>query len=520
VPLRVVSLAIALVFAAPLGYLLWGNLAEGDYVAALTSTRLLLPLANTLILATSVSIGAAVVGTTAAWLVTRTDVPAARLWRVVLPLPLVIPSFIGAFAIVAAFAPGGLVQQLLDPLVLLPVSRVRGMPWAVGVLIALTYPYVYLPVAARLRQLPPSLEEAARLLGRRPRQVFIEVVVPQVRGAILAGTLLVFLYAVSEYGAVEVLRVETLTRAVFTAYRSMDLPTALGLSLNLGLLALLVVVLERLTTQRGTSVERSVRGLQWRLGRWRPVATLALVAVVSLCLLAPIGVLISWAARGFVSAAGTGSAGFADPGSLVEPAWNTARVSLAAAFASVVVAWPIAALTVRYRGRAGAVANAFVVVGFALPGVAIALAVTFWTLGSSLLTGLYQTVSLLVVTYVIHFGAQSLRAAEVAVASVPARLDEAARVLGAKRLRRLLAVELPLMAPGLLAGAGLVLLSVMKELPATLLLAPPGFQTLATKVWQSTQDAFLADASLAALVLIALSGVLTWVLVVRRSDAV
>jgi iron(III) transport system permease protein len=124
-----------------------------------------------------------------------------------------------------------------------------------------------------------------------------------------------------------------------------------------------------------------------------------------------------------------------------------------------------------------------------------------------------------VFAYVVHFGSQALRAAQVAVAAVPARLDDAARTLGAGRVRRLLTVELPLALPGLLAGGGLVLLSTMKELPATLLLAPPGFETLATKIWNATEDAFLADASLAALLLLLLSGVLTWLLVVRRGDA-
>ena len=99
------------------------------------------------------------------------------------------------------------------------------------------------------------------------------------------------------------------------------------------------------------------------------------------------------------------------------------------------------------------------------------------------------------------------------------RLDDVARTLGAGRLRRLRTVDLPLATPGLLAGAGLVLLSTMKELPATLLLAPPGFETLATRIWNATEDAFLADASLASLLLLALSGVLTWFLVVRRGNA-
>jgi iron(III) transport system permease protein len=119
---------------------------------------------------------------------------------------------------------------------------------------------------------------------------------------------------------------------------------------------------------------------------------------------------------------------------------------------------------------------------------------------------------------VVHLGAQSLRTAQVAVGSVPRRLDESARVLGAGRLRRFTTVELPLMLPGLAAGAGLVLLSTMKELPITLLTSPLGFETLATRIWEDAEAVFLAEAGLASLVLVALSGVLTWLLVVRRTE--
>jgi iron(III) transport system permease protein len=147
----------------------------------------------------------------------------------------------------------------------------------------------------------------------------------------------------------------------------------------------------------------------------------------------------------------------------------------------------------------------------------LALALVVVTLGAPAPVGrLYQTFPLLVFAYVVHFGAQALRGAQAALGAVPPRVEDAARVLGANRVQRLLRVELPLMAPGLLAAGGLVLLSSMKELPATLLLAPAGFQTLAMEVWQATESALFAQASLAALVLIALSGVLTWVLVVRR----
>lgn len=513
---RVLAVGVAVLFVAPTAYLVVAGLGEQQVLATLASRRLLVPLRNTLVLAALVSTGAAVVGTATAWLVTRTDVPGRRVWRALLPLPLVIPSFIGAFAVSAAFAPGGLVPRVLATLGTAPTLNVRGMPWAVAVLTGLTYPYVYLPVAARLHQLPPSLEDAARLLGRRPRQVFRDIVLPQIRSAVLAGTLLVFLYCVSEFGAVELLRVDTLTRSVFTAYKSFDGPAAVALSLGLGVLATTVVILERTAAHAPARVaDTATRGRQLPLGRLRAAAVGVLVAVLGFALFAPVSVLAYWAIRGLRAPSTRASALAADPTALLAPAWNTARVSLAAAALSILVVLPIAYLTVRYRDRIGNVANALVVGGFALPGLAIALAFVYWTVGGAV----YQTVGLLVVAYVVHFGAQSLRAAEVAVANVPLQLEEAARALGAERPRRMRTVELPLMRPGLLAGGGLVLLSSMKELPATLLLAPPGFQTLATKVWQSTQDAFLADASIGSLLLILLSGCLTWLLVVRRSEA-
>jgi iron(III) transport system permease protein len=507
---------VALLFAAPLGYLLVRTITEGGYVANTLGELTVGPLVASLALATGVSVGAAVIGTACAWLVVRTDLPGRRLWRLVLPLPLVIPSFIGAFALIAAFAPGGMVGVTRLP-------DVRGLGGAIVVLTLLTYPYVYLPVAARLGQLSPSLEEAARLLGRSPVQVFREVVLPQLRPAILAGTLLVFLYVVSDFGAVQLLRVETFATRIYLAYTRLDVAAGLALSLNLGVLALLIVAMERAAGRRRygleASTERAVRPLSVPLGRWLPVGLATVVGTVTFAFVAPLGVLTFWAVRGLTAGTARASTIAADPSSLLVPALNTARVSVVAAVVAVAAVLPIAYLAVRHRSRTGDAANAVVVGGFALPGIALALALAFWTLRTPGLRGLYQTETLLVFAYVVHFGAQTLRAAEVAVTSVPRRLDDAARALGAGRLRRLATVDLPLMLPGLLAGAGLVLLSVMKELPATLLLAPPGFQTLATRVWTATTDSFIADASIGALVLVALSGVLTWVLVIRRSDA-
>ncbi|HVL65498.1 MAG TPA: ABC transporter permease subunit, partial [Actinomycetota bacterium] len=295
--LQATGAAVALLFAAPLAYLVVRNLRDPVFWGVVTSRAALVPLLKSVLLAGAVAGGATVIGTAAAWFVARTDVPARRLWRVLLPLPLVIPSFIGAFVLLAAFAPGGLLEVALRPLGLQPGS-LRGFWGSFTVLTLFTYPYVYLLAQARFRQLPPSLEESARLLGRGPLGTFFTVVVPQARSAILAGSLLVFLYTVSDFGVVQLLRYNTLTRSIY-ATRLFDRPASLALSLLLALLALGVVALERAVAGRRTvRSPRGTRPLEMRLGGWRPAAFAFLGGLVTLSLIVPVGVLAWWAVRG------------------------------------------------------------------------------------------------------------------------------------------------------------------------------------------------------------------------------
>ncbi|HEX2158123.1 MAG TPA: ABC transporter permease subunit, partial [Actinomycetes bacterium] len=256
--LVVVSAVVAGLFAAPLAYLAVRGLTEGGTLAAWASAATLGPLARTLVLGVSVAAAAAVLGTALAWLVARTDLPGRRLARLLLPLPLVMPSFIAAFALLAAFAPGGLLAGLLEPLGVDRLPALEGFWGALYVLTLFTYPYVYLPVAARLGQLPASLEESARLLGRSPAAVFRTVVAPQTAGAVWAGTLLVFLYTISDFGAVQLLRYETLTSSIY-ASRVFDRAGALAQSLLLGGLAVAVVAAERSAT-RGARPARLAAG--------------------------------------------------------------------------------------------------------------------------------------------------------------------------------------------------------------------------------------------------------------------
>jgi iron(III) transport system permease protein len=518
-----VCAVIGLLFAAPLLYLIWRNVTgDEDLVDLYLSEATLVPLRNTLALAVATALSTAIVGTGLAWLTTRSDLPLRRLWAALSPLPLVFPSFVGGLALMAAVAPGGLLDAPLG-WVGVEATRPEGFWGAWLVLTLFTTPYVLLPVAARLVALPPSLEESARLLGRRPWGVFRTVVLPQISGAIAAGALLVFLYTVSDFGVVVLLRYETLTRAIYTN-RLLDRDQSAALSLLLAVVALAVVAGERTIARRrhrGTlEGVPTARPLRVPLGRWRLPALVAVLAWVGLALGGPLASLGLWAWRGLTGETSNLASGDRALGDLVEPALNTAGISLVTALVAIAVLLPLAYLSARHRARAADLANGLVATGFGLPALVVALSLVFWSRQLPEAWGLYQSFTMLVFAYVVHLGAQSLRTAQVAVGSVPRRLDESARVLGAGRLRRFATVELPLMLPGLAAGAGLVLLSTMKELPITLLTSPLGFETLATRIWEDAEAVFLAEAGLASLVLVALSGVLTWLLVVRRTERV
>lgn len=495
-------------FALPVTFLLLGAASLGDrLIGTLTSDQTITPLINSLTLGTAVSAAAMVVGSGLAVLVARTDLPGRRFWRLLLAMPLVIPSFVGATALIAATGPGGLVGF---------VPRLEGFAGSFVVLTLFTYPYVMLPVLATLAATPTSAEEAARLLGRSGFQTGVRVLVPQLLPAVLAGGLLVFLYVLSDFGAVALLRYDTLTRVIYSA-RLLDPALSLTLGLLLAVLALAVSALMRHAEPPGAPpVNRAAMRYRYRLGRLTPAALVVVALPVIAGLVAPVAVFSTWVFRGS-DTIGVGYSGWGDDlGFLLGPLAGSTVASVTAAVAAVAVTLPVAFAAARRPGRFTRFAADVVVSVFALPGLVVALALVAWAVSApGVLSALYQTFPLLILGYVLHFGAQAVGSGQAAFGAVPRRFDEAAATLGAGQRRRFLAVDLPLVAPGLLAAGGLVLLSTLKELPITLLMAPTGYTTLATAIWGAASDGFYAEVGIASLVLIALSATLTWVLVLR-----
>jgi iron(III) transport system permease protein len=505
--------AIGAVFSIPIGYLVARNF-NVRVVGAVRDARAGAPLLRTLALATTTALSTAVIGTALAWCLGRTDLPGRRFLRTIAPLPLVFPSFIGAFCFLAAFTEGGLVEQyVLGPLGVDRLWRIEGFGWSVVVLTLFTYPYVYLPVIARLAALPPSIEESARALGRSPTRTFIDIVLPQTSGAIGAGALLVFLYSLSEFGAVSLLRYDTLTRSIYLAIQSVDERAAFALSLVLALCALVVISGERRWSRRRVRTEAVGAGrstITYSLGWAKVPALLGIALLFVAALIGPLAVLVQWAVRGVRH----GNELHAER--LLPALANTTRFGVIGAIVAVVVVMPIAYLSVRHpRALVTRASTAVITSAFAFPGLIVGFAFVYVSHARWVPASLYLSTELLIVAYVVHFGAQALRASEVAVGGVPRRIGDAARALGASPIRRFVSIDLPLMRSGLAAGGGLVLLSIMKELPATLVLRPIEQDTLAIRVWSAADSLLYAQAGFFALVLVAASGVLTWLLAIR-----
>jgi iron(III) transport system permease protein len=458
---------------------------------------------STCLLVAGVTLASVTIGVSVAWLTTRTDLPGRRLWAVGAALPLVIPSYVAAFCLLGAFGPRGLLQQLLG------VERLPEIYGYWGALVALTlstYPYVLLLVSAALRNLDPSLEEAARGLGRTPFSVFRSVTLPSLRPAIGAGALLVALYSLSDFGVVSLMRYDALTRAIYLQYKSLfDRTPAAVLALVLVALTALVLLLEsrwrRRVSRSGPGAARQAR--PHRLGRWRWAALAYCASVVGAFLAVPAAVLVYWLARGL------------DRAELpLREAANSLTASALAAVVAALAALPVALVATRYPSRLTNALERLSFAGNALPGIVIALSLVFFA--ANYASPLYQTLALLVFAYVVRFLPQALAGVESSLASVGPRVEEAARALGRGPLAAALTVTVPLVRSGILAGAALVFLSAMKELPATLLLRPIGFDTLATEIWKLTSVGSYSRAAVPALLLIAVSAPFVYLLSSRH----
>ncbi len=502
-PLQLLVVGIAGALSLPLFYVLYkAGTAEVAIWGRLWRTRLPELLWNTFSLGTGVAMMTLILGVSLAWLVTRVEFPGRRIWEWALVLPLAMPTYVLAYVYSYLLALSGPIDQLWqavwgpDSHVFAPQSL-----WGATIVMGLdTFPFVYLLTRAALLNSNMSYEEVARACGVGPWSTFLRVTLPLLRPSIFAGVSLVVLYVVSDFGAVSLLRFQTLTYAVYQQMTGRyNYAAASVLSLLLVVFAILFFVAERWFRQRSRFYQTG--------GRFRatvptrgPLATriATLVFVITIFLLSfgvPAALLIGWSADAL-------SAGLLDP-RFFEFTWNTILLSGLAATAAVILGLPVAFLATRRPTWLNQLCLQATYAGYVLPGPVAALALL--VLAMAVVPSWYGTVILLILAYVVHYLPAGLQSLEPAIQQVTPNVEEVARTLGLNVWKTLQRVTLPLIWNGFVGAWILMFLQCMKELPATLLLRPVGFDTLAVRVWLEASEELYQLAAAPALLIVILS---------------
>jgi len=448
----------------------------------LLDVRSLAVLLNTLLLTLFTVAGAVIIGVPLALVTAYVELPWRRLWLLLLAAPLAMPSYIGAFTFYAAFGPGGEIENVLG----LVTPGLRGLPGATLIMILYTFPFVLLTTRASLRSLDASVLDAARILGLSLGMSLWRVVLPRVRNGIAAGALLVALYTLSDFGTPAIMGLDTYTRMIFVEYNAFGLSQAAMLSVQLAVIVGLVLFME---TRVRTALERPGRVPVLRVGAVSAAASMLCVTVIAgLALLLPVLVFGLWLLR-------EGAGDFN-----ISYAWNSAYAAALAALGAVLLSVPVAYAAV--AGRAGRVMERLTYFGFGLPGIVMGTALVYAGLQ---LPALYQTLALLVLAYTLRFLPLAVSNVRATAERLDPQLVQAARTLGASPAEAFRRISLPLSARGVVAGAALVFLEAMRELPATLLLRPTGFETLATHLWRVYEAGYFGRGAVPGLLLILLS---------------
>ncbi|WP_421858427.1 ABC transporter permease [Oricola sp.] len=473
---------------------------------------------NTVQLVVMVGIGTAAMGTGAAWLVTLCRFPGRRIYEIVLALPLAFPAYVLAYAYTDLLDHPGPVQSFLREVTGWGprdywFPEIRSLGGAALMLIFVLYPYVYLLARAAFLRQSPTAYFAARTMGHGPWSAFFRVSLPVARPAIAGGVILCLMETVADFGTVAHFGVQTFATGVYQSWFSMgDRAAASQLAFCLMLAALMLVVAENALRggarhhQAGHRLETMTPHV---LHGWRAVgATLACLIPVLCGFVIPLIVLTDMAVT-------SGQNPFA--GRYLGFVQNSLTLASLAAVLTVT-----GAVFVGYRlrlapGTAASATKILAGIGYALPGavIAVGLLVPFAQLDNAVdaffretfgfSTGLVITGSivLLLLAYMVRFMAAALSAFDTGMSAIRPNVDAVARTLGATTGGMLVRVHLPLMRASLLTAVLIVFVDTMKELPATLILRPFNFDTLAVQAYRLASDERLAQAAVPSLVIVA-----------------
>ena len=528
--LTLLAILIAVICALPhFGVLIVAASGTSETLSHLAETVLGRYTMTTLVLVVLVGVGTFAIGTGTAWLVTMCEFPGRRFLEIALVVPLAFPAYVLAYAYTHVLDHPGIVQTTLRDLTGWGPKdywfpEIRSLGGAAAMLILVLYPYVYLLARAAFSAQSATTFFVARTLGRTPWQAFFDVSMPMARPAIASGVLLAMMETIADFGTVSYFGVQTFATGIYTSWFSMaDRTAAAQLSLGLLSFALLLAMLERYGRgkARYNSGQRQEKMCRIQLSRSARTGAVTLCALpVVLGAVLPVIVLTSMAIGSEQNLLSPRYLGFIK---------NTVKLALIASLLTVSAAALLGAFARIKPGRLSATAVYISRLGYAVPGgvIAVGLLVPFAAFDNQLdawmratfdvSTGLLVTGSiwLLIAAYLIRFFAAALGAYEGGIAGISQNTDLAARVLGQGTWGIIRKVHLPILKPSLLTAALIVFVDVMKELPATLIMRPFNYDTLAVQAFRLASDERLEGAAVPSLVIAAI-GLLPVILLCRR----
>jgi iron(III) transport system permease protein len=517
--LSLLALALCLPSAVPLVAALAALLnPDPDMLGHLWQHTLPRVSVNTVWLLLGVGVGTALLGTTLAALIALTEFPGRRFFRWALVLPLALPGYVFAVAFIGLFDYSGSFATLLrDHGLVLPEIRSRG-----GVIMVMTlalFPYVYLVACDAFASQGARALEAARALGMSPRRAFLRASLPLARPFIAGGVLLVLMETLADFGTVAAFNYDTFTSAIYSAWFAMfSTDTALQIAAVMLLAVIALVLLEARSRRRQSFVQLgAVNATRLALGRWRWAAAGVCALVFAAAFVLPV------ARLGWVAAAHLHEF----DARYFEFVWNGVLLSSMAAALTVAAALVLALAAREQPGALSTLALRIGTVGYGLPGALLAIGLyvpvtraSGWLLDRLQIDmALSGGLALLLVAYGVRFTAVAHAPVSGALLRVRNSQLEAAQLLGVTGLRRLHQVHWPLLRGGLATAALLVFVDVMKEMPITLMMRPFGWNTLATRVFELTNEGEWRRAALPALSIVAAGLVPVLMLTRRARDA-
>ncbi len=474
---------------------------DGELWQHLSDNLLFELLGNTFQLLLGVAIGTGLLGISLAWLVTRCEFPGRRWFEWLLFLPFAVPAYVLAFVFLGLFDYAGPVQSLLrETFQWQGGIDIREGVWGVAIIMSLVfYPYVYLLARSAFLAQPPSYTEAARNLGNSPFRAFLRVSLPLARPAIIAGLSLALMEVLADFGTVAIFNYDTFTTAIYSSwvdYRSLE--TAAQLSTLLLIIAATLIALEHY--QRGKRAFHSGLPRQqarYHLTGFKAAATwIYLTSVLALAFGLPLVQLSLWSLESFTAW---------DP-RLTEWIGNSLLLAVFSALLTVFIALILNAIIHNQPlNRLQRFGIRFTTLGYALPGSVLAVGVMLflfeldgWFKGALWFSG---GLFALIIAYMVRFMAVAFGPVESSFKTIKPSISEAARNLGATPFELVKRIYWPLLTPGLLTALFLVTLDILKELPATYLLRPFGWDTLAVRTFELSTEGLYEAAALPALVL-------------------